>query len=492
MFFNRIEYSVLEKWKKVVDETIYDAIINDLVSEFHEMDYSYFEPVNGDILINPKKYDASIGDASYEETLKIISKVLEKHVSDTTLRAEMMHDFIASEQGHDIKTAVNLLSNIEIKEPQMSIDRKIINEAVSDLLARIDKLLSFGVSISPSTKAAPGFAAPPIFESMKFRSARKKDTVECKKCESSYPVKLDFCPNCLKNSILRLKKDYEDGKISAEVCLNKMTGFEGKSLRFITKDDAKLCELNFIARFDMKMHNFPLNISSPIENKTFVIKSWQEDSHIRTSEIDVSANIPSNISSRYIISEKKNKLSTEKIMKVVITAVSFNHLKEFAEYGLDARRANLAEFLGLITRFIDSAELGKYLHIIGIASPTGWDERVVKEVKSSDFARNYVSRYVSVCLVDSVTGEVFYNLAEERITSFVSFFTPEFKRKKVEKIKKVVLEKLRTKGYVVFNDIVEETRENKAIVHKALCELESEKKEEIRYIKEVGLLVPRK
>jgi len=156
------------------------------------------------------------------------------------------------------------------------------------------------------------------------------------------------------------------------------------------------------------------------------------------------------------------------------------------------RRASLAEFLSLITRFIDRAELGEYLHVIGIASPTGFDERVINEVRSTGFARSYVSRYVSVCLVDSVTGEVYFNPADERIAKFVDFFKPEFDSERVAKVKGFILEKFSIKDYVVFDDVVEGTKEGRRIVNKAFYDLEAEGRGRVRYIKDVGLVLEAK
>ncbi len=239
------------------------------------------------------------------------------------------------------------------------------------------------------------------------------------------------------------------------------------------------------------MHGFPLDIHSPIENKTYKIRSWEGDSHVRLSEGDAGedAAMPINVHSLYTIEEKKHRFFGEKMKKVVIEAVSFNHLEGLAKYEFDVRRMSLAEFLSLITRFIDRAELGEYLHVIGIASPTGFDERVVNEVRSTEFARSYVSRYVSVCLVDSVTGEVYFNPADERIAKFVDFFKPEFGHEMVAKVKKYILEEFKIKDYVVLDDVVKETGEERGIVLKAFYDLEAEGKGRVRYIKDVGLVL---
>jgi len=263
---------------------------------------------------------------------------------------------------------------------------------------------------------------------------------------------------------------------------------EGKPIRLITKEDAKLCELNFIARFDTKMESFPLKIYSPIEKHTYNIKSWKEDAHLKFAQ-GSTPEMPTNARSRYCVFEKKYVFFGDRIDKVIIEAVSLNHLQEFERYSFDARRANLADFLGVITRFINTAELGKYLHVIGIASPTGWGDRVKKEIESAEFAHNYVSRYVSICLIDSVTGDVVYNPTDDRINNFVDFFQPQFDKEKVAKVKDAILGKLSLKDYVVFDDMATETNESRTVVNKAFCDLEAEGNYRTRLIKDVGVVL---
>ena len=294
------------------------------------------------------------------------------------------------------------------------------------------------------------------------------------------------------------KRDVELNKNKIAEKLDQITEvISGKSLRFVTREDAKLYELNYIARFDEKMHQFPLKLCNPLEKKDYKIKSWQN--HYRSdsreeafsedkSYSEVETN-PLNSRSVYLVEEKKFKLVGEKVKKIAIEALSYNHLRDFVEYGFDTSRATLSEFLIELSRSISNAEIGKYLHIMGIASPTGWDERVIKEIESTEFAHNYVSRYVSVCLIDSVTGEVYYNPADERMESFIEFFKPEFDREKVEGVKNHVLDIFKKKDYAVFGDVVEETGEERSIVNKAFYDLEGEGKGRTRYIKDIGLVI---
>lgn len=262
----------------------------------------------------------------------------------------------------------------------------------------------------------------------------------------------------------------------------------GKPLRLVTNEDAKLYELNYIARFDTKMHEFPIRIHNPIEDKNYKINSWG-DSHLMMSTGSGGDAGPDNSRSVYAVEERKYRVIGENVKKVVVEAVSFSHLDEHKKYGFDTRRIGLSEFLTILGGSIPNAELGRYLHVIGVASPTGWDERVVSEIQSKEFAHNYVSRYVSVCLVDSVTGDVFFNPADERIAAFVEFFKPEFDRERVERVRRFVLDAFSVKDYVLFEDAVEGSGEARDIVHRAFTGLVDAGGYRMRWIKGAGMVV---
>jgi hypothetical protein len=264
---------------------------------------------------------------------------------------------------------------------------------------------------------------------------------------------------------------------------------EGKPLRWVKSEDARLAEVNFIARFERKMQKLPIKVMHPSDNKTLVISTWSEDCHLRTSESTGDPALPSNESSRYLVSEKRYKVFGEKLPKVIMEAISFNHLPEFKEYGFDMRRANLGEFLGIVAQRVRKAETGRYLHIIGIASPTGWDEKVIKELSSDSFSKNYVSQYVSVCLVDSTTGEVYHNAADKRVSEFVDRFKPEFEEEKLARLRKQVLAKLKTKKVVALEDIAGEIGDGRNMLPRIFYDLEKAGDAKVTVVRDVGLVI---
>jgi len=200
-----------------------------------------------------------------------------------------------------------------------------------------------------------------------------------------------------------------------------------------------------------------------------------------------------NLRSRYVVAEKKYKLFGKEETKVIIEAAVLGHLLEYAENGFDTRSVTLSELLSVLTRYIDSAELGNYFHVLGIASVTGFDRKVREHINSNEFHNNFVSRYVSLCLVDLETGEVFYNESDDRIKAYLPLFKPLFDEEKMRAIKEHVVGRLEFKNFAVLDKVVEEAtdggEEDKMLAKKVFYDLEKEGIGEVQYDKEFGLVV---
>ncbi|MCL0048440.1 hypothetical protein M1N20_03210 [Dehalococcoidia bacterium] len=274
---------------------------------------------------------------------------------------------------------------------------------------------------------------------------------------------------------------------------------KARESRFVTRAEAKYMELNYTGRFDTKATTFPLTVPSPIEGKEYRISSWGEHSKSSDrewmekelagtlSKAEMDNEMPCNQRSVYAITKKKHVFSGSE-RRVVVEAIVFNHLQAYAEVGFDTEPLSLEEFTGILSKSVDNAEVGNYFHVIGIASPTGISEKIREYHQSEDFHRRFVSRYVSVCLVDLTTGEIIYNPADINISRFVDLFKPEFDVEKVERLKNFIADKFSTADHVVLEDVAEETKGERALVKKAFYDLEKEGYR-IRYIEGVGLVL---
>lgn len=301
-----------------------------------------------------------------------------------------------------------------------------------------------------------------------------------------------------KNS-LKFQKAEIDEKFNE---MKKAIEGNDSSNRFVPKDLAKLYEMDHIGRFDMKMHELPLNVTNPINGKTYKVKSW-DGSHSKTDEKDkiydmfkneisiseVETQIPLNVRSIYVIGVRRFKLFGKKEPKTIIESMVFNHWKEYAKNGFDTKPVILSELNSILVHLINNAEMGKYFHVIAIASPTGWDERIRTYIESDEFNKNFVSRYISICLVDNETGEMIYNKADERIKEYINLFEPEFDSEKVSKCKQYIIVEHEFDDHLVLDDIIKETGLEMRLVKKTFRELESEGYGNVKFIKTVGIVL---
>jgi len=277
----------------------------------------------------------------------------------------------------------------------------------------------------------------------------------------------------------------------------------GEVKRFVTSDVAKIHEMNYIGRFDIKMNELPKRLYDPIEGKERKISAWSyhykfddADKILNTLKMDyeeVTVKLPLNLRSRYVVAEKKYKVFGKEETKLIIEASVLGHLLDYGENGFDTRSVTLSELLSVLTGYIDSAELGNYFHVLGIASVTGFDKKVFEHVNSEEFHKNFVSRYVSLCLVDLETGEVFYNESDERIKAYIDLFKPVFDEEKVRAIREYVVNRLELKDFAVLDRVVEEAteggEEGKRLAKKVFYDLEKEGMGKVRYDKEFGVVV---
>lgn len=298
-----------------------------------------------------------------------------------------------------------------------------------------------------------------------------------------------------------------------------------KRSRYVAAEDARASELDFLARFDMKMNAFPVKIFSPNEGMTHTLTSWENHYHYdsgtgagagtKVAPGTDMRTMPLNVGSVYAIEKKGFGLHVEKGIrekgedigdsyyppgsivysvgfgkgnkKVVAEAFSYCNIRDYADLGFDTRPVTLPTLMGILQPIIKAAEAGDYYHMLGIASPTGWDEGVIAWVTGAAYA----SRNVAICLIDSVLGELYYNKNDNRILSYIDYFRHEFDRERVNKIKTVIRADFDSVEYLEFEKMFEKTKEERFIIQLAFYELEREKVGRIKFVEGVGMVFMR-
>jgi len=270
-----------------------------------------------------------------------------------------------------------------------------------------------------------------------------------------------------------------------------------KRTRYISAESARASELNFLARFDMKMNSFPVKIFSPQEGMTYTVTSWNRHNHYDAGQASSAAGavpptaLPVNAGSVYAIEHRDLKYLGRSRPKVIAEAFSYCNLSDYADLGFDTRPVTLPALMGVLRPIIQQAEAGDYYHVLGIASPTGWDEGVIAWAAGGEGGASFASRNVAVCLIDSVIGEIYYNKSDNRILSYIDYFRHEFDRERVDTVKAVIRAEFEPVEYLEFEKILEKTKEDRFIIQLAFYELEREKAGRIKFVQGVGMVFMR-
>jgi len=267
-----------------------------------------------------------------------------------------------------------------------------------------------------------------------------------------------------------------------------------KRSRYVSAENARTSELDFLARFDMKMNAFPVKIFSPHESKTYTVTDWKDHYHYDAGQAAAApvkdaadTVIPANAGSVYAIEHKDLAYLGKSHRKVVAEAFSYCNISDYADLGFDTRAVTLTTLMGVLHPIIQEAEAGDYYHVLGIASPTGWADDVIAWVTGAAYA----SRNVAICLIDSVLGQVYYNKNDNRILSYIDYFRHEFDRERVDTIKTVIRADFESVEYLEFEKMFEKTKEERFIIQLAFYELEREKVGRIKFVEGVGMVFMR-
>jgi len=246
----------------------------------------------------------------------------------------------------------------------------------------------------------------------------------------------------------------------------------------ISNTEARIMEVNFIGRFEMKMNTVPRKFFDPIRKGEINIDKTSDYIIERSDEIN-SLNInpkelhlyPHNTEVTYII--RKRRLLKDDL-SIIIKAKFLSHIENYVKKLADDKTISLADILEYLDKSIDAARQGKVFHVIGIASPTGFDKKVKEYISSDDFKKNFTDYYLSVCLIDLLSGELIYNKLDNRINSYIDIFEQELETEKVFEAKDIIKRELMKSGYVTLSSVVQNYNLTELIAKKAFYELQKE------------------
>lgn len=190
---------------------------------------------------------------------------------------------------------------------------------------------------------------------------------------------------------------------------------------------ARLYELDFIGRFDQSVaeaDHLVLPDGSSMEVDESFWRDSNESGELRgemQSLLSEHGHDPETVDqyplrrySRYT-AVTSGRFSINYESKLVVEAGVYSNLDAYAANGFDASPAGLSDLLDIVNRAIERAELYDTPHLLGVASTTGWTDKVRNLVTEEEFARTRFSDQVSLCLVDLRTGELLYDRSDDLI-----------------------------------------------------------------------------
>jgi len=266
--------------------------------------------------------------------------------------------------------------------------------------------------------------------------------------------------------------------------------------RFVRSEEAKQHEMNFIGRFEHSLGDEVTllgrryKVKSTTEQKREDPRSYLGSSPSVALSESTLKNIPEN---RFISASlvERRLLGSKQCFSV--QAQFLAHVSRFVYEGFDSSPLSLDDVVAFLSDARDNARQRGERHLLCIASPTGFDSAVARHINSDDFHKNFISRYLSLCLLDTDTAQLFYNPHDELAREFsllCEMMTDSEKREEIrQRIEDRIKNTFATQNYIVFNDIIGECGEI-SIVKGIFYDIGSEKGYKITHVdEEIGLVM---
>jgi len=271
-------------------------------------------------------------------------------------------------------------------------------------------------------------------------------------------------------------------------------GVEGEHA--VTASMARALELDYLGRFDISMHEAPA-IHTPDGPFELPDDYWNGRSERRSERSELFSLLgdenpeeyPTNAMARYEITASRY-LGLGSETEMVIEARVLSDLDAFATNGFDASPATLDDLLAVVNEVVYEAERSDHGYLLGIASPTGWSDRVRDQVEAAEFARTRYSKYVSVCLIDLQDGSLIYDESDPVIQENAGLFAPPIDAERVDECVETVraeyVDDVTTES-VLLADVVATHGYQEHVVKRAFNRLEAADAGEQLYVDEIGL-----
>ncbi len=193
----------------------------------------------------------------------------------------------------------------------------------------------------------------------------------------------------------------------------------------ISKLKARQLELNFINRFDEKIADVE-TVRHPVTDELLHVDDWAplrtqtEERELLMQVLNTAfldkrtlATTPRNTTVRYTVAAKP---------PLVLEARVLTHLDTLLNNGADEQPADLADLMVEVDRLQEEQQKTRAALVVGLASPTGWDEEAAAFVEGSQRGAVYRHPNIRLVLVDLRSESVHYDVNDERAAAVAGLY----------------------------------------------------------------------
>jgi len=233
----------------------------------------------------------------------------------------------------------------------------------------------------------------------------------------------------------------------------------GESPAFIKASAARLLEINFLNRLQSRLGRIS-NLIHPLSSELLTTHDWnawleQGDERGQVMRLqnkvmldsNTLASIPLNAFVAYAVPPQKRQKGPA--LQVYIQVIS--RLERMTRDGFDDQPLSAEELTAWLSRFSDEAQRDQVFRLIVLASPTGWERAARAAIQGDAPGSAFMHRMLLVYLYDLSSGELIYNLRDERARPYAELFTPLLPSEQLEEAVQAVQNELVLHQSLAFN-----------------------------------------
>ena len=275
-------------------------------------------------------------------------------------------------------------------------------------------------------------------------------------------------------------------------------GIDGAAV--VTAATARLFELDYLGRFDTTMHETTA-LALPDRTVELPTGYWEGRSERRTQASELSGllgesdasheSYPHNPTARYELTERRY-LGLRSETELIVEAAVHSDLRAHATAGYDSSPAGIDALLGLLNPAIEEADRRETAYLLGVASPTGWSDRVHDRIEREGMVRTHASRRLHLVLVDLRDGTLLYDGTDDVVRQNLALFERAVDADRVagcvERLRADYVSDL-TRETVGLDEVHERYDLDQHIIRQAFAELADAGEAEQFYVPDDGLAI---